>query len=431
MQINFGESVRRLRRARGLTQEQLAGRLNVAFQTISKWERDESYPDLSMLPVIAGFFGVSTDELLAVNAQENERRIVELLEGFDSSHKGEAAQQLPELKKALAEYPQDYRLWLRYMLCLLYNSHGLEGAQAAAREVREVYDRIDRNCGDDSVRMRARRVFVMHLHSLAQPGGDPELQMEAEELLRQMPNLRCAREHIATMVTLPGEAHVRACQQLIPDLLWMLLHAIYHNEEYGNGFPGEPASFKRADRIVKAEELQIQLMELICPDGDYGKNTHHMIYGNSTSSAKLATTTTTDGSASITLPSDFAATDTVQIFVEEANGGNETDFASVYKELTLGSPVCEIGSTQYYDLASALAAVGPTDTATIKLLQNITYNSRIEILTAKTITFDLNSYTLEATNALRVEGGGQVLLADPANGAFNVSYNEPGSFLVV
>jgi transcriptional regulator with XRE-family HTH domain len=282
MQICFGASVRRLRRERGLTQEQLAGRLNVAFQTVSKWERDESYPDLTMLPVIAGFFGVSADELLGVNEEENERRIREMLEGFDSSQKGEAAQQLPALKKALSEHPRDYRLWLRYMLCLLYNCHGLEDAQAAAREVREVYDRIDRDCGDDSLRMRARRVFVMHLHSLARPGGAPEMQVEAEELLRRMPDLRCAREHIAAMVTLPGEAHTRACQRLIPDLLWMLLHAIYHNEEYGNAFPGEPASFQRAGRIIEAEELQIKLIELICPEGDYGKNTHHMIYANST-----------------------------------------------------------------------------------------------------------------------------------------------------
>ena len=42
MQIQFGESVRRLRRERGLTQEQLASRLNVAFQTISKWEREKA-----------------------------------------------------------------------------------------------------------------------------------------------------------------------------------------------------------------------------------------------------------------------------------------------------------------------------------------------------------------------------------------------------
>jgi len=282
MHIYFGESLRNLRRARGLTQEALAAHLNVSFQTISNWERDESWPDLSMLPVLAGFFGVTTDALLGVNEEENERHVQALLDAFDNEGSGGAQENLPKLKKALAENPQDYRLWLRYMLCLLYNAHGLEGIQTVAREVRDIYNRIDTGCRDDSIRMRARRVFVMHLHSLARPGGGPETQVEAEQLLRQMPGLRCTREHIATMVTLPGEAHVRACQQLIPDLVWMLLHAIYHNEEYGNAFPGEPESFRRAPQVIEAEELQIRLMELVCPDGDYGKNTFHMIYAHST-----------------------------------------------------------------------------------------------------------------------------------------------------
>ncbi|MCL2532396.1 MAG: helix-turn-helix domain-containing protein, partial [Oscillospiraceae bacterium] len=47
MKLYFGESVRRLRLAAGLTQEQLAQRLHVSFQTISKWERNESYPDIT------------------------------------------------------------------------------------------------------------------------------------------------------------------------------------------------------------------------------------------------------------------------------------------------------------------------------------------------------------------------------------------------
>ncbi|MCL2195009.1 MAG: helix-turn-helix domain-containing protein, partial [Oscillospiraceae bacterium] len=75
MQLYFGESVRRLRQAAGLTQEQLAQRLHVTFQTIRKWERNESYPDITMLPVLAGLFGVRVDELLGVNQAENERRV--------------------------------------------------------------------------------------------------------------------------------------------------------------------------------------------------------------------------------------------------------------------------------------------------------------------------------------------------------------------
>jgi len=50
---------------------------------------------------------------------------------------------------------------------------------------------------------------------------------------------------------------------------------------------------------------------------------------------KLLASTTASGNASVTLPSDFAAGDTVQIFVEEANGDSQTDFASAYKQLTV------------------------------------------------------------------------------------------------
>jgi hypothetical protein len=54
---------------------------------------------------------------------------------------------------------------------------------------------------------------------------------------------------------------------------------------------------------------------------------------------KLANTPTSgSGSASVTLPSDFAVGDTVQIFVEEANGNYQTDFASAYKQLTVPNP---------------------------------------------------------------------------------------------
>ncbi|MCL2695636.1 MAG: Ig domain-containing protein [Clostridiales bacterium] len=81
--------------------------------------------------------------------------------------------------------------------------------------------------------------------------------------------------------------------------------------------------------------------------------------------------------------------------------------------------VCEIGTQGYADLADALAAV--TDGQTIKLLDDITYDSEIDITTSKTVTFDLNGYTLNATRGVRARTGGQVLLADPGNGEFNVS----------
>ena len=53
-----------LRKASGMTQKQLADKLNVSDKAVSRWERDESAPDLTLIPVIAEVFGVTSDELL-------------------------------------------------------------------------------------------------------------------------------------------------------------------------------------------------------------------------------------------------------------------------------------------------------------------------------------------------------------------------------
>ena len=60
----IGSFIAALRKASGLTQKQLADKLNVSDKSVSRWERDECAPDLSLIPVIADIFGVTTDELL-------------------------------------------------------------------------------------------------------------------------------------------------------------------------------------------------------------------------------------------------------------------------------------------------------------------------------------------------------------------------------
>lgn len=61
---SIGAFIAALRKANGLTQKQLAEKLNVSDKAISRWERDECAPDLSLIPVIAEIFGVTSDELL-------------------------------------------------------------------------------------------------------------------------------------------------------------------------------------------------------------------------------------------------------------------------------------------------------------------------------------------------------------------------------
>ena len=64
VKLNIGENIRKLRRERNLTQEQLGYELGVSFQAISRWENSTAYPDIEFLPVLAKYFGISIDELI-------------------------------------------------------------------------------------------------------------------------------------------------------------------------------------------------------------------------------------------------------------------------------------------------------------------------------------------------------------------------------
>ena len=71
----LGRRIARLRLAKTATQERLAKELNVSPQAVSKWENDINYPDISLLPDLARFLGVSVDELLSgasASAQESD-----------------------------------------------------------------------------------------------------------------------------------------------------------------------------------------------------------------------------------------------------------------------------------------------------------------------------------------------------------------------
>ena len=57
--MKIGDKIRQMRKSAGLTQEQLATKLGVSAQSVSKWENEISMPDISLLPDIAEAFGIS------------------------------------------------------------------------------------------------------------------------------------------------------------------------------------------------------------------------------------------------------------------------------------------------------------------------------------------------------------------------------------
>lgn len=82
MKETFGQRFARLRKSKGYTQEQIADKVNISYQAVSKWENDISSPDISILGELANILGVTIDELLG-RVDPNEVKLVDQTERKD------------------------------------------------------------------------------------------------------------------------------------------------------------------------------------------------------------------------------------------------------------------------------------------------------------------------------------------------------------
>ena len=80
MNINLGEKLRKLRKEKGNTQEELAKFLNISVQSVSKWECGDGHPDITLLPSIAVYYSVTIDTLFGISEIEKNKRIEEIVD---------------------------------------------------------------------------------------------------------------------------------------------------------------------------------------------------------------------------------------------------------------------------------------------------------------------------------------------------------------
>ena len=106
-------NLRRLRLAKKWTQEQLAERLGVSAQSVSRWETAATYPDVMLLPEIAGLFGVLVDDLFRPCPKGYDNNAQRLLAVYEHSHKPEdflaAAEEFDKLFLSGAATANDWR----------------------------------------------------------------------------------------------------------------------------------------------------------------------------------------------------------------------------------------------------------------------------------------------------------------------------------
>lgn len=162
MNIYFGENFKKLRKEKDLTQENLADFLGVTFQAISKWERGEAYPDITMLPAIASFFNSSVDDLLGVNQAINEEKLSDLIEKYDNLSSARSRKEVLEEMKQLSS--NDFRVLLRELGYLVH----FDDLKENSTRIKAIYDYIQENCNIDRIRISATRHIIIFYAKLSE-----------------------------------------------------------------------------------------------------------------------------------------------------------------------------------------------------------------------------------------------------------------------
>ena len=85
--MQIGKVIRRYRKEKRMTQEEMAGRLGVTASAVNKWENDNSYPDITLLAPIARLLGISLDRLLSFREELTDKEIHAFVRELDAMGK--------------------------------------------------------------------------------------------------------------------------------------------------------------------------------------------------------------------------------------------------------------------------------------------------------------------------------------------------------
>ncbi len=150
--IKIGTVIAARRKEKGVTQEELAQHVGVSKPAVSKWESGQSYPDISLLPLLAAYFNISVDELISYEPQMNLEDIRKLYRRFADAFVKEPFDQVYEKIEAyVKKYFSCWQLQIQMGL-LMINHLNLAGSperiEQLTKETLEMFKRVSKSCED-------------------------------------------------------------------------------------------------------------------------------------------------------------------------------------------------------------------------------------------------------------------------------------------
>ncbi|MDR0862434.1 MAG: helix-turn-helix domain-containing protein [Oscillospiraceae bacterium] len=181
MNIAISENIRRLRRARDITQEELANALGVTPQSVSKWEVKAAYPDMELIPLIANYFNISTDELFGMDAIRDEKRVDEFI---SSRYLIPTEELLERHREIIREFPNSAWLKLSYASCLYQKCFSAENCHVAIEILKEILEK-----GEPTFRESATFMLIDAYEKLGE-------STSARKVLEEVPPIQNGRQFL-------------------------------------------------------------------------------------------------------------------------------------------------------------------------------------------------------------------------------------------
>lgn len=185
MEIKMGEKIKALRKQKNISQEVLAQVLGVSFQAVSKWETGTCMPEVTLIPAIAGFFEVSTDELFDFNLIEQEEKVMDIVGKAANLRDEHPAEAEEILRQGLKQFPGN-EILLNNLLYTMRAPERNEEVVTLCKSILEV-TKID-ECKYDVLRILAETYHAMGYQALVKPTLEqiPEIYFTKLELMADL-----------------------------------------------------------------------------------------------------------------------------------------------------------------------------------------------------------------------------------------------------
>ncbi len=245
--LKLGENLKRLRTENGLTQEYLAEVFGVSPQAVSRWENNGAYPDISLLPIIANYFDVTTDELLGVDIERKQQEINKIIEHNSVLRsKGKSKESISFLREKMILYPKSADISYQLAVSLYSDLCGnREKAEETLEEIISLIGKATQLDKGESYITYAGKQLLCRVYEMQ------DKREEAYKIAIDMPSLWVSRE-VMLAHALQGDREINQRQHNLLTFMDLSINNLHH---LSRKMDSPEKSIELLEKAVKLAEL--------------------------------------------------------------------------------------------------------------------------------------------------------------------------------